>query len=85
MTPLKRLRLRLKRTLHQVSEKIGTDPGNLSRIENGKQKSLDLAEKLVGYFGRSAITEAEILYPERYPSPKKARNGGARASTGESA
>lgn len=68
-TPLKRLRTQRKHTLQEVADAIGTDTGNLSRIEAGRQKSLDLAAKLVDFFGREAISEAEILYPERYPAP----------------
>ena len=48
------------------SKAIGTDAGNLSRIENGKQRaSPDMAEKLARHFGY-AITEIQILYPERF-------------------
>jgi transcriptional regulator with XRE-family HTH domain len=72
-TPLKRLRKRQKKTLQEVADAIGTDTGNLSRIEQGKQRSLDLAEKLVEFYGSGTITEAEILYPERYPLPKGKR------------
>lgn len=68
-TPLKRLRVQRKLTLQEVADAVGSDTGNLSRIEAGKQKSLEIAAKLVDYFGRDAISEAEILYPDRYPSP----------------
>lgn len=67
-TPLRRLRRARDLTLETVAQGVGTDTGNLSRIERGTQKSLDLAAKLVAYFD-DGITEAEILYPERFPPP----------------
>jgi transcriptional regulator with XRE-family HTH domain len=64
--PLKAARLKCSQTLTQVAEAVGTDAGNLSRIENGKQRpSPDMAEKLARHFGY-AITEIQILYPERF-------------------
>ena len=66
--PLKAVRTRRGQTLDQVSQSVGTDSGNLSRIENGKQKaSPDLAERLARHFG-GEITELQILYPERFSS-----------------
>lgn len=79
-TPLKRLRLDKKKTLQEVADAIGTDTGNLSRIESGKQRSLNLAEKLVAYFGGILITEAEILYPSRYPAQKQRGKRGDKPS-----
>ncbi len=65
-SPLKQARLRRNATLTEVSLAVGTDNGNLSRIENGLQKARPkLAEKLAHYFGHE-ITEIQILYPERY-------------------
>jgi transcriptional regulator with XRE-family HTH domain len=65
-SPLKQARLRRNATLTEVSLAVGTDNGNLSRIENGLQKARPkLAEKLARYFGHE-ITEIQILYPERY-------------------
>lgn len=64
--PLKTVRIRRGHTLDQVAQAVGTDSGNLSRIENGKQKaSPDLAERLAKHFG-GEITEIQILYPERF-------------------
>ncbi|MCM8595156.1 helix-turn-helix transcriptional regulator [Accumulibacter sp.] len=64
--PIKAARLKCGQTLTQVAKAIGTDAGNLSRIENGKQRaSPDMAEKLARHFGY-AITEIQILYPERF-------------------
>lgn len=67
-SPLKQARLRRRATLEAVAKAVSTNTGNLSRIENGKQKaSPKLAEKLTKYFGHE-ITEIQILYPERYSS-----------------
>ena len=64
-TPLRRVREKKGQTIVEVCRAVGADPGNLSRIENGKQKaSTELAEKLAKHFAPD-ITELEILYPER--------------------
>jgi len=74
-SPLKRTRLTTGRTLSEVAEAVGTNPGNMSRIENGKQKaSPGLAEKIAKYFGY-AITEIQILYPERFDHSSQAQAG----------
>ncbi|ARL87607.1 helix-turn-helix domain-containing protein [Burkholderia pseudomallei] len=65
-TPLRRLRKSRGLTVAQVSQAVGIDQGNLSRIERGEQFSRRGAAALVVYFGDSAITEVEILYPERF-------------------
>ncbi len=63
---IKTIRLKRGQTLTQVAQAIGTDAGNLSRVENGKQKpSPKMAAKLARYFGYE-ITEIQILYPERF-------------------
>ncbi len=65
-SPLKTVRLKRGQTLTEVAVAVGTDAGNMSRIENGKQKaSPDMAEKLCKHFG-GEITEIQILYPERF-------------------
>jgi transcriptional regulator with XRE-family HTH domain len=67
---LRRAREAKGQTIVEVSRAVGTDPGNLSRIENGKQKaSTELAEKLSKHFD-GEITEIEILYPGRFPDPR---------------
>lgn len=64
--PLKAVRIKRGQTLTEVAHSVGTDAGNLSRIENGKQKaSAEMAEKLAKHFGYE-ITEIQILYPERF-------------------
>jgi DNA-binding XRE family transcriptional regulator len=64
--PLKATRLERRQTLQKVASAVGTDAGNLSRIENGKQRaSPELAERLASHFGY-AISEIQILYPDRF-------------------
>lgn len=66
MSPLKAVRIKRRQTLTEVANAVGTDAGNMSRIENRKQKpSSDMAEKLAKHFGYE-ITEIQILYPERF-------------------
>jgi transcriptional regulator with XRE-family HTH domain len=63
---IKTIRLRRGQTLTQVARAIGTDAGNLSRVENGKQNpSPRMAARLAKHFGYE-ITEIQILYPERF-------------------
>ena len=66
ITPLKRARIERGDSIRVVAAAVKTNPGNLCRIENARQKpSPDLAERLALHFGH-AITELQILYPERY-------------------
>ena len=75
--PLKAIRIQRDQTLSEVATAVGTDAGNLSRIENSKQKaSPELAEKLAKHFGY-AITEIQILYPERFLPEKVGADGTA--------
>lgn len=65
-SPLKQTRIKRGQTLADVSTAVGTNTGNLSRIENGMQKARpNLAEKLARHFGYE-ITEIQIIYPERF-------------------
>lgn len=65
-TPLRRIRIEKKYSLAEVASAVGSDAGNLSRIEKATQRpSLKLAEELVKFFNFE-ITELEILYPERF-------------------
>lgn len=68
-SPLRQIRERKGQTIVEVSRAVSIDPGNLSRVENGKQKaSTELAEKLAQHFNNE-ITEMEILYPDRFSAP----------------
>lgn len=65
-TPLRTAREKRGLTIQQVATSVGIDPGNLSRIERGKQvPSKDLAEKLSQVFG-GQVSETQIIYPERF-------------------
>lgn len=65
-SPLRQVRERKGQTIVEVGRAVSIDPGNLSRIENCKQKaSTDLAAKLAHHFA-GEISEMEILYPDRF-------------------
>lgn len=65
-SPLRLIRESKGQTIVEVGRAVSVDPGNLSRIENCKQKSsTELAEKLAKHFNHE-ITEIEILYPDRF-------------------
>jgi len=69
-SPLRQIRERKGQTIVEVGRAVSLDPGNLSRIENCKQKaSTELAEKLAKHFDNE-ITEMEILYPDRFAAPE---------------
>lgn len=69
VTPLQRARHTRKLSLEQVADAVGTDTGNLSRIERGQQvPSKVMAEKLAKYFDNE-VTETQIIYPERFSEP----------------
>lgn len=66
MTPLRRIREKTGRKLVEVAKAVDYDAGNLSRVERGMQvPAPDIAARLAKYYG-GAITELQILYPERY-------------------
>lgn len=66
LLPIRTIRIKRGNTLSEVAKAVGTDAGNMSRIERGVQRpSPEMAEKLARHFGY-AITEMEILYPERF-------------------
>lgn len=65
-SPLRRARITRQKTLQEVSRECGMDVGNLSRIERGEQTpGKDVLDRIVTYFG-GAVTEMEVLFPERY-------------------
>lgn len=67
MTPLKAARKREKLTQQALAASSGVTQGHISAVENRVQRaSPGLAARLVAVIGRQAITEEEILYPERF-------------------
>lgn len=66
-TPLRKARLQRGLTLANVAESVGSDTGNISRIERGQQiPNRELLSNLVNLFKENEITEVHILYPERF-------------------
>lgn len=65
-THLRKLRTEKGMTISELAAAVQIDVGNLSRIERGKQlTSLENAKRIVDYFN-GAITEMEILYPNKF-------------------
>lgn len=70
-TPLRRIRLARQLSLEAVADGVGMNNGTISRIERGLAKaSPETAASLVKFF-EGAITEMEILYPERFVHPRE--------------
>lgn len=66
--PIRELRTERQLCLEQVAAVIGTDTGNLSRIERGLQRpGPELAERIAKFY---RIPELVVLYPERYMTAK---------------
>lgn len=67
MTPLSKIRKRMKLTQQELALAVDVTQAHISAVENGAARaSAELAEKLVAVLGRHMITEEEILYPERF-------------------
>ena len=65
-TPLKKTREAKALSTYAVAEAVSTAQSHYSRVENGETgASPELAAKLAAFFGH-AVTEMQILYPERY-------------------
>ena len=66
--PILVLRRERQLTLEQVAQVVGTNNGNLSRIERGIQRAgPDLAERIAKFY---RVPELVVLYPERYMTDK---------------
>ncbi len=64
LTPLRKLREQHKLTITDLSQAVGIDVGNLSRMERGRQRaSLERAQRIADYF-QNEISAMEIIYPE---------------------
>ena len=65
-SPLRSLRLKRGLTQKEICLAVGIDQAHYSRIETGQAvATADVAKRLAEYFGH-AVTEMQILYPERY-------------------
>ena len=63
-------------TLNEVAHSVGSDVGNLSRIERGAQApSPELAEKLCRFFD-GEINEIQIFYPWRFTEAAEGHGSG---------
>jgi transcriptional regulator with XRE-family HTH domain len=75
-TPLLKARNARGLSQEELAHEVGTDSGNISRIERGNQIPLhELAIKLTEFFREDGLDdERMIFYPHRYPdwSPKTA-------------
>lgn len=61
-------------TATEVAQAVGVDQSTISRIERGKQRpAIDLAAALAKCL---ALTELEILYPERFTQARRKRRNG---------
>lgn len=66
-TPLRKARIERGLTLADVAKTVGSDTGNISRIERGRQiPNRELISNLVSLFKENGITEIHLLYPERF-------------------
>ena len=64
LTPLRKLREQRKVTINELSQAVGIDVGNLSRIERGLQRaSLEQAKRISDFFSIE-ISVMEIISPE---------------------
>ncbi len=71
-TLLKTARQKRGQSIYFVAKAVRTSPGNLSRVENRKQRpSPKLAARLAAFFAPE-LTELQILYPERFEVGVKA-------------
>lgn len=81
LTPLKRVRRELDKSLEELAVLFGTTRPNLSKIERDKQQaSRELAEKIVTELrklglppGFEDFSELHVMYPKRYMAKKSTR------------
>ncbi len=71
MTPLRAARERIGKQQKDVCAELKIDPGHYCRMELGTGRpSPEVAAILAKYFGH-AVTEMQLLYPERYTPTKR--------------
>jgi transcriptional regulator with XRE-family HTH domain len=69
-SPLRAAREKRQMTLGKLAYLVGSDVGNLSRIERGVQiPSKELAEKICKQFD-GEVNELQLIYPERFATPE---------------
>lgn len=65
-SPLRQAREKRGMTLNALAKKVGSDVGNLSRIERGVQTpNVNLAERICSEFD-GEVSELQLIYPARY-------------------
>lgn len=65
-SPLRQAREKRGMTLNALAKKVGSDVGNLSRIERGVQTpNAHLAERICSEFD-GEVSELQLIYPARY-------------------
>lgn len=65
-SPLRQAREKRGMTLNALARKVGSDVGNLSRIERGVQvPNAQLAERICAEFS-GEVSELQLIYPTRY-------------------
>lgn len=64
MSKLKKLRIKKGLTLTEVAKSVGTDPGNLLRIERGQVPGRELALRIHKYYGPRNISIIDIIFPD---------------------
>jgi len=65
-SPLRQAREKRGMTLNALAKKVGSDVGNLSRIERGVQTpNVQLAERICREFNGD-VSELQLIYPSRY-------------------
>jgi transcriptional regulator with XRE-family HTH domain len=68
-SPLRVAREKRGMTLNALAKIVGSDVGNLSRIERGVQTpNAQLAERICREFD-GEINELQLIYPARYAEP----------------
>lgn len=65
-TRLREIRMRRGLSIHAVAAAVGTNAGNLSRIERAVQSASPALAARLAHFFEPELSELEILYPDRF-------------------